>query len=604
MNSRGGPPPSPPISIGRSSNGAGLYPMNQGPPPQGGPPPPGPGRKYSATMLEEQLSQHHTVLRDFIAQSQREDLSYQPHNRARDKLLRLSPIQFQELSTDVYDELLRRQDEQRMQDANGNIPPSVPRALPPKQNFHPKRNQARQKLATLASKKFRELATDVLFELERRFPHFVDGGGIGSPPGSSYGGRSRSRTNRMPPPIHAPGHGMNIRGGPTPSPGPYSPAVFDGRSIPSSSSSNDYGRPLPGQKTMIPNKSTMVEDDEDDEIASFDGRSSRRMTGGSRAFSMRDQQMASEQQAKITQLEQQVADMETQMHQKDEALESERSRSSNLSSDLEQKLKSAESLNSSLHGEIEKLRQSLSTTSTDGGEWKGRYEALEQDFHEQQQTTNEVRQEAMESLQEMRSLSQRAAEADANEERLTRQIDDLQRAADSWKTRYTKTKTQLRTMKATSMALYIQQPTATQYAGDGNFLDNHGLIKDISVTRFQTCIDELLQISREQEASAVIKHMRDVIESVRRVTEGIDSAPASGGEAEKAKRTKAKAKVSAATNNLITTAKTFSGSHGLAPVSLVDAAASHLTAAVVDLIKVVKIRPTPEHELDDGDDFA
>lgn len=259
--------------------------MNQGPPPPG-PGPNGPGRKYSAAVLEEQLAQHHAVLRDFIAQSQREDTSYQPHNRARDKLLRLSPIQFQELSTDVYDELLRRQDEQRTQDANGNVPPHIPRALPPKQNFHPKRNQARQKLATLASKKFRELATDVLFELERRFPHFIDGT-YTSPPGSSYGGRSRSKTNGMPPPIQPPGSGMHLRG-PTPSPGPYSPAMYDSsRSIPSSSSSNDFGRPLPGQKMMVPNKSTMVEDeDDDDDDANFDGRSSRRMTGGSRAFSM------------------------------------------------------------------------------------------------------------------------------------------------------------------------------------------------------------------------------------------------------------------------------------------------------------------------------
>jgi hypothetical protein len=42
--------------------------------------------------------------------------------------------------------------------------------LPVRPEFHPKRNQARQKLATLSISKFKDLSTDVLYELERRFP--------------------------------------------------------------------------------------------------------------------------------------------------------------------------------------------------------------------------------------------------------------------------------------------------------------------------------------------------------------------------------------------------------------------------------------------------
>lgn len=47
-------------------------------------------------------------------------------NRAQQKLLRLTAQQFQELSTDVYDELLRR------------INPNQPTYLLPRNNFHPK----------------------------------------------------------------------------------------------------------------------------------------------------------------------------------------------------------------------------------------------------------------------------------------------------------------------------------------------------------------------------------------------------------------------------------------------------------------------------------
>jgi hypothetical protein len=46
--------------------------------------------------------------------------------------------------------------------------------LPQRPDFHPKRNQARQKLATLPKIRFRDLASDVYFELERRYPEFKE----------------------------------------------------------------------------------------------------------------------------------------------------------------------------------------------------------------------------------------------------------------------------------------------------------------------------------------------------------------------------------------------------------------------------------------------
>lgn len=46
--------------------------------------------------------------------------------------------------------------------------------MPQRPDFHPKRNQARQKLATLPKIRFRDLASDVYFELERRYPEFSE----------------------------------------------------------------------------------------------------------------------------------------------------------------------------------------------------------------------------------------------------------------------------------------------------------------------------------------------------------------------------------------------------------------------------------------------
>jgi hypothetical protein len=46
--------------------------------------------------------------------------------------------------------------------------------LPVRDEFHPKRNQARQKLATLPQNRFKDLASDVYYELERRYPELKD----------------------------------------------------------------------------------------------------------------------------------------------------------------------------------------------------------------------------------------------------------------------------------------------------------------------------------------------------------------------------------------------------------------------------------------------
>lgn len=46
--------------------------------------------------------------------------------------------------------------------------------LPVRDDFHPKRNQARQKLATLPKMRFKDLSGDVFYELGRRYPEFKE----------------------------------------------------------------------------------------------------------------------------------------------------------------------------------------------------------------------------------------------------------------------------------------------------------------------------------------------------------------------------------------------------------------------------------------------
>ncbi|TFK44453.1 hypothetical protein BDQ12DRAFT_673015 [Crucibulum laeve] len=93
---------------------------------------------------------------------------------ARQKLTRLTIQQFHELSTDVYDELVRRKNEKE-----------VP-FLPVREEFHPKRNQARQKLATLPTSRFEDLSSDVYYELSRRYPEFKEEPSGRASSGSNY----------------------------------------------------------------------------------------------------------------------------------------------------------------------------------------------------------------------------------------------------------------------------------------------------------------------------------------------------------------------------------------------------------------------------------
>jgi hypothetical protein len=251
--------PSPPASIARSSVGPGMYAQSES------------GRSRKDEQFEATLSEHYVALKRFLAASLRDEKGNPRPNRARDKLLRLSPIQFQELSTDVFDELMRRQQSSRRPSSGPGPDGGPPPYLLPKDAFHPKRNQARQKLSTLPSARFRDLATDVFYELERRFPRFAGGDitRVGSP-ASMRGPPSRIGTpadgmgpSRMRRPSDASSIAYSMRSESRARNGPQ----MNGGSIPPSPGipSNDFGRPTPKtfqSNTIVPNKSTMVEDDE------------------------------------------------------------------------------------------------------------------------------------------------------------------------------------------------------------------------------------------------------------------------------------------------------------------------------------------------------
>ncbi len=226
------------------------------------------GRSILSESTEAVLGEHYVALKRFLAATSKDGRAQPPPNKARDKLLRLSSVQFLELSTDVYDELLRRQASDAFRRRPPNSPPSAgpPGYLLPEDTFHPKRNQARQKLSTLGPPRFRDLATDVFCELERRIPRVTAAEGMmGSPVTRGSMSRAGTPVNGMPPRglggMRRPSDASSIRSGAGPRmngeyPVPPSPSLPNG----------NYDRPQPKQfqsNTIVPNKSTMIEEDDD-----------------------------------------------------------------------------------------------------------------------------------------------------------------------------------------------------------------------------------------------------------------------------------------------------------------------------------------------------
>lgn len=300
--------------------------------------------------------------------------------------------------------------------------------------------------------------------------------------------------------------------------------------------------------------------------------------------------------------------MESDLKKKDDEMDGARSQASaanvekqewtDLRVGLEDKLAEAQNLNESMKQELNQLRGQLNGGAADASLQRENDE-LRHSLQQQQQVTDEVRNEAQTFLSEMRMISQQSAATYEKQVELEKTVEQLEQEVREWRNRYARTKTQLRSLRATSLGLAVDQDVSQ--LRDKGFLQDNGLVKDVHVTKYQIAIDDLLQRARRDMPEQVINSMKQVVVCVRRITRDVDESTPHDDELA-AQQTKLKAKVSSTANSLITATKNFAGSSGLSPVSLVDASASHLTAAIVELLRAAKIRTTPDGELEDDDD--
>ncbi|KAG9124638.1 hypothetical protein FRC07_010822 [Ceratobasidium sp. 392] len=88
---------------------------------------------------------------------------------AREKLARLTRVQFLELAMDVHDETAREKNRNP-----GDL--SACSTIPVRRDYTSHRNEARQKIANLRSDLLQELMSDIFYELGRRYPKFKEAG--------------------------------------------------------------------------------------------------------------------------------------------------------------------------------------------------------------------------------------------------------------------------------------------------------------------------------------------------------------------------------------------------------------------------------------------
>lgn len=127
-----------------------------------------------------------------------------------------------------------------------------------------------------------------------------------------------------------------------------------------------------------------------------------------------------------------------------------------------------------------------------------------------------------------------------------------------------------------------------------------GGILDIHVTSFLSAIDSLLTAGRSNAPSRVLTPMKAVVNAVAAIIEDVrlfERRPQRDADLEMLKSLRERAE--ATLSNLVTASRTHATSSGMAPVSLLDAAASHVSATVTEIGRAVNIRKATRAEQED-----
>jgi hypothetical protein len=207
----------------------------------------------------------------------------------------------------------------------------------------------------------------------------------------------------------------------------------------------------------------------------------------------------------------------------------------------------------------------------------------------------------MENLfNDLSDLSRRNDDLLAEKDNDMASIRELDIQLREYKRKYEQAKTELRSSRATSQ-LYMQGVKQDRSVDQLPVSPDGGLL-DIHVTAFLSGIDSLLTAGRSNAPSSVLSPMKSIVHAATSLIDdarAFDNSPARDQlDIEHGTISSLCERAEATLSNLVTASRTHSTSSGMSPVSLLDAAASHLSATITDLGKTINIRKASKAEQD------
>lgn len=251
--------------------------------------------------------------------------------------------------------------------------------------------------------------------------------------------------------------------------------------------------------------------------------------------------------------------------------------------------------------ELHAAQSARSAGAQNEADWKREIDAMQRDTEEQQMVVQELRGEVASLLDELRRLSARNDAMTADKESDVAIIRDLHTQMSSYKRRFESAKAEL--CMAQSTAPRWSQPRLDEW----RYVADRGAVADTNLASFQSSIDELLAAARSPQSSNVLVAMKTVVLATTLITDDIakyESAPDNElhtlTSVQRDDLATLQASIPDALSNLMNVSRNHAASQGMAPVSLVDAAATHVAMAIVEAIKIVRLRRVPRPAEDDA----
>jgi protein SPA2 len=198
-------------------------------------------------------------------------------------------------------------------------------------------------------------------------------------------------------------------------------------------------------------------------------------------------------------------------------------------------------------------------------------------------------------------------------------IRDLGNQLKEYKRKYEQAKTELRSIKGKNISLntlshaelffplflvtsQLFLPPKFDKTEDQLPVSPDGVVLDIHITAFQSAIDDLLTAGRSNAPTRVLSPMKSVVNAVTNIIEDVkifERRPQhdrSDVDADTLRSLQERAE--ATLSNLVAATNTHATSSGMSPVSLLDAAASHVSLTITEIGRTVCIRKATKAEQD------